>query len=398
MKSIPVDSLKAGMAFDKPVYIDRNNMLVDAKEAISQSDIDRLKKWNIKEIQTTGIEIQAEIVKNDSKAQNTQEKIDLEKIIKRLKETSRYRETFFEVMQEGEELVHVAYDSITHEKPFQISRIRTLAENIVTILDKGPDSFMYLYYDKRAETVGRHVMAVSVFSIVLAEALQISKPRIIELVFSILLMDIGMMLLPTSIIEKSDKLTDAEKAKVHAHPLQGYQLLTQTAKVKNSIASVALEHHEHFDGSGYPRHIKGTEMSDYTKIAAICDSFAALLESKAYRGPELPYRAMKELLTLGIYRYDPIYLKSFLDRLSIYPIGSIVKLSDNSMGIVAGHVTGKPMRPVILIVRDTEGHRPSDPTFVHLLYHTEKYISQALDPEEALLDLALEITHFTEKL
>ena len=122
-------------------------------------------------------------------------------------------------------------------------------------------------------------------------------------------------------------------------------------------------------------------MPENSRIAGIADSFAALLENKSYREAKLPYEAMKELLTLGIYKYDPVYLKAFLGSLAIYPIGSLVKLSDKSVAIVIDTVKEKPMRPVLLIIRDAEGSIIQDPIFLHLLYKADKYISSAISPK-----------------
>lgn len=386
MKSIPVNSLKPGMAFDKAVYIDPDNKLVDINEPISQQDIERLEKWKIMEVQTAGSLIE-NIPTKTSEVQNIEEKIELDKISRQFETFVKTREEFENLVIEGKETLSEAYSAICAETPFQISRVRTLAENIVSLLDKSPNIFQCLYLQSPGNNIYMHVISAGFYSALLAESLQFSKPRIIELVFSILLMDVGMSLIPAALLTKTGTLTEAEITQVHAHPVKGYQLLTRVAKLKSSLAVVALEHHEHFDGMGYPRRIKGLSMSEYSRVAAIADSYAALLESKPYRGSILPYFAMKELLTLGIYRYDPIYLKSFLDRLSIYPIGSLVKLSDQSFGLIVSSVQGKPMRPVILLLKDSNGVLLQFPVFVHLLYHTDKYIVQALTVEESGVNL-----------
>ena len=290
------------------------------------------------------------------------------------------------------------YSALAQERPFQVSRFRTLAENISTLIDDAPNLFIYTYYNRNEASLYHHIMTAAVFGGVLGTALDFSKPRVVELIFSILLMKVGMLQVPEDIRNKKGQLSDAEKQKLHAHPVLGYQLLTQHAKVKNSIAIVALQHHEHYDGSGYPRQIKGQDMTDYTRVAAIADSFSALLEFKSYRATKMPYEAMKELVTLGVYRYDPIYLKSFLDRLSTYPIGSVVQISDNTQGIVVGSVPGKPMRPLLLLLREANGKQIVNPMFLHLLYHTDKYISQALDPVSQKIDLEKELSNLISKL
>jgi hypothetical protein len=78
-------------------------------------------------------------------------------------------------------------------------------------------------------------------------------------------MDVGMLKVPQPILDKAEKLNETELQIIHAHPVHGYQMLTQIAKIKNTIASVALQHQEHFDGSGYPRKIKGAPRCQNTR-------------------------------------------------------------------------------------------------------------------------------------
>ncbi|RME91847.1 MAG: HD-GYP domain-containing protein [Candidatus Hydrogenedentota bacterium] len=397
MKTILVSSLKPGMAFSKPVYIEPDNQLVGANEPISEADIERLKKWKIMEVQTEG-EIVTAKPKAEPVYQDAKEKIEVETAQKDLAITVKSRTNFMDLLDKGDKTLREAYAAIASETPFQISRVRSLAEEIVSMLEETPNIFMFLYYHPGVESIYKHALHAAVYAAVLSNAVGFSTPKTIELTFAVLLMDVGMMLVPESVLNKSGKLTEEEMKKIHAHTLQGYQLLTQSAKIKNSLAVVALEHHEHFDGSGYPRHIKGKDMSDYTKVATIADSYAALLEAKAYRGAQLPYHAMKELLTLGIYRYDPIYLKAFLERMSMYPIGSVVQLSDNSVGLVVRSVAGKPMRPILLMLRDENGAVISSPVFIHLLYHKDKYITDALDPQKAGIHLERELEIIVENI
>ena len=139
-------------------------------------------------------------------------------------------------------------------------------------------------------------------------------------------------------------------------------------------------------------------MAEYTRVASIIDSFTAIISRKPFRKNRLPYDAMKELLTLGIYRYDPVYLKTFLDSHAIYPLGSIVELSDSSTGMVVFAVKGKPMRPVVWILRDAKNQRPAKPEFAHLLYAADKFISKAKYPEDAGLNLDMEYEQMMKQL
>ena len=146
---------------------------------------------------------------------------------------------------------------------------------------------------------------------------------------------------------------------------------------------MALQHHENYDGSGYPRGLKGQEIAEEARLVAIVDSFQAMMERKLYReDAKLPYEAMRELLSLSLSRYDPILLKSFLEVMSVYPVGSVVELNDKKIALVVSSTAGKPMRPCLLLLRDETGEKPSSLEFIHLFYSPQYYIVKALNPNE----------------
>lgn len=397
MKKIEVHTLRPGMAFDKPVYIDRNNILVNAFEALTEPDIERLTKWNIKEVETDGNPAKPKVVEKTIEVEG-QEKIDIDMAAQELRKAAEVRSQMLKLMDSGGKLIADAYEVLSAEKPFQISTVRDLAEEIVTLTTDSPLAFINMYYQNYNQTMYTHLMFSAIFGAYLSSAMEFSVPKSIELVFSILLMDVGMMLLPVSIKMKEGKLNEAEKTQLQAHPLHGYQILTQFAKVKNSVSMVALQHQEYFDGSGYPRHTRGDQISEYARIASIVDSYGALLEDKAYRKKKLPYEAMKELLAYGLYRYDPNFMKNFLLKFSIYPVGSLVELSDKSYAMVIQSGDNKPMRPLVYVYRDKNGNSPEKPRFIHLLYHPEFYIINPVLPEAAYFDFDHEMNLVLKKV
>jgi HD-GYP domain-containing protein (c-di-GMP phosphodiesterase class II) len=382
MKKIDVSTLKPGIAFDKPVFIDKQNKLVEAFEALKESDIERLTKWNIKEVETDGNETAPKIKIREPEPEG-EEKADIDKAISELKKAANARDEINDLVNNGIKLLTEAYEVLANEKPYQISNLRNLSEEIVNFSTDNPLGFIDLYYQQHNPSLYSHLMFSAVYGANLANALSYSIPKAIELVFSILLMDVGMVLLPASIRLKEGKLNESEKTQLQAHTLKGYQILTQFAKVKNSVALVALQHQEHYDGSGYPQRTRGEQISEYARLAAIVDSYSALLEDKGYRRKKLPYEAMKELLAFGVYRYDPNFMKKFLYKFSVYPVGSLVELSDKSFGMVVRSGHDKPMRPLIYIYRDNNGDSPDKLRFIHLLHRQNIYIVNPVLPENA---------------
>lgn len=397
MTRFQVKLLRPGVSFTKPVYIDPTNMLAAANVIITQSDLDRLNKWKIEEVLSAGEPVYAS-KKDEADFMDGQQKLDIENLKKDLKNLIKLKPSFNNLTASTEVVLKNFYERINSNNNPQSNDVRSKAEEITNLVTDNPLIVIFVADYIVDPNVYKHVIGCAMYAARLGIALDFSRPKIVEMLFAILLMDVGMLKVPQTILDKSEKLNETELQIIHAHPVHGYQMLTQVAKIKNTIASVALQHQEHFDGSGYPRKIKGAEMSEYTRVASIIDSFSAIISRKPYRKNRLPYDAMKELLTLGIYRYDPVYLKTFLDSHAIYPLGSIVELSDGSTGMVVYAVKGKPMRPVVWILRDGKNNRPAKAEFAHLLYAADKFISKAKYPEDADLNLDMEYEQLMKQL
>lgn len=397
MTRFQVKLLRPGVSFTKPVYIDPTNMLAAANVIVTQSDLDRLNKWKIEEVLSAGEPVYAS-KKDEAEFMDGQQKLDIENLKKDLKNLIKMKPSFNNLTSSTEVVLKNFYERINSNNNPQSNDVRSKAEEITNLVTDNPLIVIFVAEYIVESNTYKHVIACSMYAARLGIALDFSRPKIVELIFAILMMDVGMLKVPQIILDKAEKLNETELQVIHAHPVHGYQMLTQVAKIKNTIASVALQHQEHFDGSGYPRKIKGAEMAEYTRVASIIDSFCAIIARKPYRKNRLPYDAMKELLTLGIYRYDPVYLKTFLDSHAIYPLGSIVELSDGATGMVVYAVKGKPMRPVVWILRDAKNQRPAKPEFAHLLYAADKFISKAKYPEDAGLNLDMEYEQLMKQL
>lgn len=398
MKPVAVKDLKPGTSFNKPVYIDKDNIFVNEGEVLTENDIARLTKWNIKEVYTAGLKNINPLATVEKELLAEQERKDIENVQDLLKQTIRRKNEFKQVFDEAEKILNSVYKDLCNGINAQISPVRSIAERLVNYMNDAPYGFVYGHLYLAKSTHVRHALLSAVYGIYLASILKMSNPRIIEMSTGILLMDVGMLKVPDEVLEKAGSLSDQEKMAIQKHTVLGYQILTQTAKLKGALSNIALEHHEHFDGTGYPQKKKGDQLGDYSRIASIVDSFCAMIETRPYKKNMLPYESIKELLTLGAYRYDARIMKMFLDSIGMYPIGSLLELSDGQICLSAGVIPGKPLRPIVLVIRNTEKERPKSLQFIHLLHHMDKYIVSAKSAKELGVSIESELDLILEKL
>lgn len=384
MREIPVEELKPGMRFDRPVYIDSNNILVGANVSIKESDIKRLMKWGITRIETAG-----EMVATDDdimleKKIESMHLVDISAIVGSYNNLLKKRKNLIEVHRKACIEVDKVHTSIKNNEKFNTTGLGQALDEIIKLMGESSNIFLFLYgLDEGKNYLVVHSVNVTFYALLIAIALKYPPERMKELGLATLLIDAGMLKIPPYIMNKQSNLTDQEFNLVKTHPLHGYRALKQLGEVSEKVAVVCLQHHEQYDGRGYPRGLKGHEIDEYAKIASIADSYEAQITNRSYRKKQFFYHAMRNLLSSGVNKFDPVILKVFLSRMSVYPIGSLVKLNDGSVGIVIGSVPQKPLRPIVKLVFDATGKRISDTRIVNLLEEISMYVIKALDEDEA---------------
>jgi len=194
--------------------------------------------------------------------------------------------------------------------------------------------------------------------------------------------DVGMVKIPDNIVNREGKLTQSEYNLIKNHTLIGYKILNQKEGYTSEIAQVALQHHERYNGSGYPSGIAGEAISTFARIVAVADSYDAMTQIRTYKNKLISHEAIKNVLAASKNYYDPEILKVFLSIMSIYPIGSIVQLNNGIIGIVSRANPKLPLRPIIRILLDEFGDRVIKKEELDLEEAPNLFITSTLNPND----------------
>jgi len=192
-----------------------------------------------------------------------------------------------------------------------------------------------------------HSVNVAVLSLIMGVALNYTKTELYKLGLSALLHDIGKVFIDKNIIDKNGKLTTEEFNEIKKHPLFGYNYLKDKFDLPTKSYLGALQHHEKFDGSGYPDHMIGMNISTFGRIIAIADVFDALTSDRPYRLAMLPSEAMEYIMGGTGSLFDPELVFLFTRKVAAYPLGTCVRLSNGATGIVIKNYEDVCMRPKI---------------------------------------------------
>ncbi len=195
-----------------------------------------------------------------------------------------------------------------------------------------------------------HSINVSIFSVFLGNALLVSPKFLKNLAFGGLLHDIGKTQISKQILDKPGPLDDAEFKIIKNHPEIGYNIIKANTDVDPEVLDIILHHHEKKDGTGYPDGLKNEEISLASKIVAVADIYDALTSDRSYRAKLLPHESIEYLFVNTSKKHlEEELVKTFINNVAIYPVGTMVELTDGRQGKVVGFPEYFPMRPIIQI-------------------------------------------------
>lgn len=233
-----------------------------------------------------------------------------------------------------------------------ISNAKELVKNIVDDI-LANDTIMVNMVDLKVfdDYTFYHCVNVAVLSIVTGISLEMNRSDLYNLGLASLLHDIGKVFIEKNVLNKPGKLTDEEFGQIKRHPLLGYDYLTNHFDIPLKSSLGVLHHQERFDGSGYPSHLSGKQISIIGRVIAISDVYDALTSDRPYRKAMLPSNAMEYIMGGSGSMFDPKIVHSFTRKVAPYPLGTCVRLSDGTEGIVTENFEDCCIRPKIRVLK-----------------------------------------------
>lgn len=363
MNKIPTRDLKADAIFDKPVYIDEAYIILTPETPITQSLINRLMEWEMREVYSDGTMIEAEDIDElveKGEGEDGDESKPLVTASSSDNENLRKIKTFYEQFRDYVEKVYTRY--VTKN---EIS-VAELSDKVKTLCDVILENRRYVLRVISSVAVTNnylvdHSARSTVLSIVLGGQLKLPPHRLIELGVSAVLHEIGMVRLPPQLYMAGRQLAPQEKKAITAHPILGYNILKEK-KFPLAVSLAALEHHERMNGTGYPRAITADKISLYARIIAVACSYDAVTGTRPYRAAREGYLGMVDILKNEGKQYDELVIKALVYSLSIYPIGSYVQLTNGKFAQVTDVNPDNPRYPIVTIL----GARTPDGKEMHI--------------------------------
>ncbi len=331
------------MVVGKPIYTELGSVLIASGVTLTVAMINRLQQRNVSVLYihddlTDDLEIEDSVP------------IEL-----RAEANIRIKETFDELLKgnrrDGRRIKH-----------FNIERIQSVLDSLLKEVQRTKNvsrllSDVYIHDDYTYT----HCTNVTIYTLAMAMELKMTRKEITMVGMGAMLHDIGKIHIPKEILNKNGQLTSEEFDQIKKHPEFGWEILRNEPSVHTISANCAYQHHEKLDGTGYPRGLKGNEISPFARHLAVADVFDALTSNRSYRNAMLPHDAM-EILYAGTHsQFDPYYLKAFQKAVATYPVGVTVTLSTGETAVVTEYKFNVPDRPTVRVIKDPYGNKLNKP-------------------------------------
>ena len=264
---------------------------------------------------------------------------------------------------------------------FDFNDIQQTARRIVSEILRNRQAVIHLTdirtYD---DYTFAHSVDVCSLSLLVASQLGYSESRLHELAVGALLHDVGKLRVDQELLNKPTQLNEDEMSLMRGHSLFGFDILrSQKGKLSFPSMHIALQHHEKYDGTGYPRGLKQHEIHEFSRIVSVADVYDAVTSDRPYRKALLPHEAYELMLSSGQNHFDPQILPVFLARIAVYPIGTAVRLTTGDIGVVIFVAPDQQDRPTVRLVMDKHRRLYPGVTKLDMRNHLTVFVDQVVD-------------------
>ncbi|SFK96844.1 HD-GYP domain, c-di-GMP phosphodiesterase class II (or its inactivated variant) [Nitrosomonas aestuarii] len=392
LKKIGINDIRLGMYIHKiggdwmehPFWT--NSFLLS-----EQKDLHKLKNSKVKELwidSDKGLDVMKPVTSDRAQPNKQTDQpvlVVTKKIIKIPVEEEL--QTAKKIHAKTKEAVTAMFNEVRMGKAVRVEEAVVLVDEINHSMARNANAMLSLIRLKTAdEYTYLHSVAVCVLMIALGKQLGLQGAALKQVGVAGLLHDIGKMVIPGKVLNKPGKLTEDEFAIVKNHPRRGWEILKTVFQVNEPALDVCLHHHERMDGKGYPEKLSANNLTLYARMGSICDVYDAISSERCYKKGWEPAEAIKKMAEWKGGHFDETVFHAFVKTIGIYPIGTLLKLKSDRLGIVIEQSEKSLVMPVVKVFFSLHSNCHIPFEIVDLSESTDSVVS-AENPQQWGLDL-----------
>jgi HD-GYP domain-containing protein (c-di-GMP phosphodiesterase class II) len=240
-------------------------------------------------------------------------------------------------------------------KRLDVDKLRDGVEAMIDSILRNPAALIWLREMKQKDQYAyQHALGCSIWAASFGRHLGLERDELRVLALAGLLCDVGKTRLPRWLLEKVEPYTRQDLLDIRAHVQHGLDILAQNPDLPAAITEIVATHHERHDGSGYPKGLSGTAIPMFGRIMGIVDSYDAMTSNRPHAPARSPHDAINELYRQRGVLFQQELVEHFIQSCGIYPIGTLVELSDGQVGVITEIHSLKRLLPRVMLLLDCD--------------------------------------------
>ncbi|MFZ5642961.1 MAG: HD-GYP domain-containing protein [Bacillota bacterium] len=326
MRKVPTEYLTPGMIVAKHIFTKDGRVLLGQGVELTKRYIDGLIKKGIPALFIED-QLSSDIIAEDVVLDNT-----------RNQAVSQIKHAITQISKKVDKKINIVNINETiSDIVDQLLENKNIIYNLADI--RSVDNYLF-----------GHSVNVCILSIMTGIGLQYNRSQLEDLAKGSLLHDIGKAMVPYEILNKPGKLTPEEFEEIKKHPTHSLEILRKNSGVSSVSRIIAYQHHEKYNGDGYPSCLKGKDILDASQIVGIADMYDAITSDRCYRGAMPANEAYELISASGNFYFKFDIVKAFLNQIAAFPEGSYVELNTNEIALVVENIKGYSSKPKVRII------------------------------------------------
>lgn len=347
MRLVPLECIRENSILGKNIYTTDGRVLLRAGVELTRARLEKIKDlkifslYIIDEYSSSEIE---DIIKPELRQKSISFIKEVFSDIERISSVHKFEKRKLSEYSQKEKDYFNGINEVAEELLENVLSNKNVLLSLVDI--KSMDNYTYA-----------HSVNVAVISIVIGISLNLNKENLTHLCIGALIHDIGKTLIPSEILQKPGKLTPEEFEIIKTHPRLGYDFLNQFYSLSAHVRLIVLQHHERFDGFGYPDGTAANKISYLARIVSIADVYDALTSDRPYKRAMCPSDALEYIMSNAATLFDYEIVNVFCRIIIPFPKGTIVSLSNGDIGVVEQTLPNFPLRPIVKIIKSNDSEK-----------------------------------------
>ncbi len=275
--------------------------------------------------------------------------------------------------KEAHEKVQVVVEEVIADlnknKDLDLEKVGDAVGWMVQSVVRNPDGMIWLARLKSVDAYTYdHGLNTAIYLIAFGRHLGLPEDQLQTIGTVGLMQDVGKIKLPKTLLDKAEKLTPAELKIFQTHVAYSTDIIRTSKEATETLLGAVSQHHERFDGSGYPKGLRGEQISLLGGMAGLVDSYTAMISARPYAQPMSVQQALHDLYGTRGQAFKSEMVEEFIQCVGVFPVGSLVELNTAEVAVVVSQNRSRRLKPRVMLVLDSQRQSFANPVMLELIY------------------------------